>query len=499
MNEPTLFGDAGAGDGSPGPEGAAAVGRGAHLQPDSSRGADPPLAARMRPRALSEFVGQRRLLGDGGPLRLMLEGGALSSLILWGPPGSGKTTLARLLALRADAAFVAFSAVTEGVARVREIIAEARQRVAATGRATILFCDEIHRFNKAQQDAFLPHAEEGLGFLVGATTENPSFEVIRPLLSRAPVFVLEPLSAKELTGILGRALEDERGLGRSPEGAGAGVLKWIAERADGDARRALGVLERAHDLAGPHHAISMDHARQAAQHRFSHFDKGGEEHYNTISALHKAIRGSDPDAALYWLARMLGGGQDPLYIARRLVRMASEDIGLADPRALATALAGRDAFRFLGSPEGELCLAEVVVYLAAAPKSNRLYRAWTAATRAARKTPGAPVPRHLRNAPTGLMKQLGYGAGYQYDPDAPGGVAAQSYLPTELDGARFYHPGAAGDERDIAARLERFAALRARAGSGGKRDPEKPEPPSPTPSSRGQAGEARGGAQHAEA
>ena len=466
MSEPTLFGDAWGGSGPHGSAEAPPGHRGGQPRAGSSTGAGAPLAARMRPRTIAEFAGQRRLLEDGGPLRRMLEGGALSSLILWGPPGSGKTTLARLLARRGDAAFVAFSAVTEGVARVRAIIAEARERISATGRGTILFCDEIHRFNKAQQDAFLPHVEEGIVFLVGATTENPSFEVIRPLLSRAPVFVLEPLSAEELAAILKRALEDgERGLGRSPDAAGAGVLDWIARAADGDARRALGVLERAGELAGPDRVISMDHARQSAQHRFPHFDKGGEEHFNTISALHKAVRGSDPDGALYWLARMLEGGQDPLYIARRLVRMASEDIGLADPRALAVALAGRDAFRFLGSPEGELALAEVVVYLASAPKSNRLHRAWLDARQAARDTPGAPVPPHLRNAPTEVMRRLGYGAGYQYDPDEADGVAAQSYLPGELEGTRFYHPGTAGKEDDMAARLERFRVLRARAGS----------------------------------
>ena len=477
MNEPTLFGDVGAGGDSGRSDRARRAAGGVHVEQASSHGAGAPLAARMRPRTLAEFAGQARLLEDGGPLRRMLEGGALSSLILWGPPGSGKTTLARLLAHRGDAAFVAFSAVTEGVARVRAIIAEARERIAASGRGTILFCDEIHRFNKAQQDAFLPFVEEGIVVLVGATTENPSFEVIRPLLSRAPVFVLEPLSADELAGILGRALEDgERGLGRSREGAGAGVLDWIAGRADGDARRALGVLERASELAGPERPITLEHARQAAQHRFSHFDKAGEEHYNTLSALHKAVRGSDPDAALYWLARMLQGGQDPRYIARRLVRMASEDIGLAHPRALAVALAGRDAFHFLGSPEGELALAEVVVYLASAPKSNRLYRAWLDAGRAARQTPGAPVPLHLRNAPTDMMKQLGYGAGYQYDPDAPDGVAAQSYLPAELEGRRFYVPGAAGEEHDIAARLERFRTLRVHAASEEDGSIPKPRP-----------------------
>ncbi len=479
MSEPTLFGDVGTGVGSGQPGRADPAGRDTRPGRASPAGAAAPLAARMRPRTLAEFAGQARLLEDGSPLRRMLEGGALSSLILWGPPGSGKTTLARLLARRGDAAFVAFSAVTEGVARVRAIIAEARERIAATGRGTILFCDEIHRFNKAQQDAFLPFVEEGVVFLVGATTENPSFEVIRPLLSRAPVFVLEPLSTGELTDILRRALEDgERGLGRSRDDVRAGLLDWIAGRADGDARRALGVLERASDLAGAGRAITREHARQAAQHRFAHFDKAGEEHYNTISGLHKAVRGSDPDAALYWLARMLQGGQDPLYIARRLVRMASEDIGLADPHALSVTLAGRDAFHFLGSPEGELALAEVVVYLASAPKSNRLYRAWLEAGQAARQTPGAPVPLHLRNAPTDMMKQLGYGAGYQYDPDAPDGVAAQSYLPAELDGTRFYVPGAAGEEHDIAARLERFRALRARASPHGEEDGSKPPPDS---------------------
>ena len=475
MTEPTLFGDVGTGGDSGRSAGAPRPAAGVHVERASSHGAGAPLAARMRPRTLAEFAGQARLLEDGSPLRRMLEGGALSSLILWGPPGSGKTTLARLLAHRGDAAFVAFSAVTEGVARVRAIIAEARERIVASGRGTILFCDEIHRFNKAQQDAFLPYVEEGIVVLVGATTENPSFEVIRPLLSRAPVFVLEPLSVEELAGILRRALEDdERGLGRSREGAGADVLDWIAGRADGDARRALGVLERASELAGPERAITLEHARQAAQHRFSHFDKAGEEHYNTISALHKAVRGSDPDGALYWLARMLQGGQNPLYIARRLVRMASEDIGLADPRALAVSLAGRDAFHFLGSPEGELALAEVVVYLASAPKSNRLHRAWLDAGRAARQTPGAPVPLHLRNAPTDMMKQLGYGAGYQYDPDAPDGVAAQNYLPAELEGRRFYVPGAGGKEHDIAARLERFRALRAQTAP--EREGKSPKP-----------------------
>jgi putative ATPase len=424
-------------------------------------GLQAPLAARMRPRSLEEFRGQEELLGEGRPLRRMLEGGGLSSLILWGPPGSGKTTLAWLLAERADVSFVAFSAVTEGVGRVREIIAEARERLRATGRRTVLFCDEIHRFNRAQQDAFLPHVEDGTVILIGATTENPSFEVVRPLLSRAPVYVLKPLETSRMEEVLRFALSDEaRGLGASGVQADPEALTFLAEGADGDARRGLGALEAAARLAGEGGRITREVAREALQLRFAVYDKSGEEHYNLISALHKAIRGSDPDAALYWLARMLEGGEDPRYVARRLVRMASEDIGLADPGALQVTLAARDAYLFLGSPEGELALAEAAVYLATSAKSNRLYRGWNAARRRAGETPAAPVPLHIRNAPTGLMRELGYGDGYRYDPDEPEGIARQTYLPEGMESERFYEPGPLGHEALITRRLAWWEARR---------------------------------------
>ena len=423
-----------------------------------------PLAARMRPRTLSEFRGQEHLLGEGRAIRAMLDQGAPKSMILWGPPGSGKTTLARLIAAEAEVTFVPFSAVTEGIARVREIIKAAGARLQATGRRTILFCDEIHRFNKAQQDAFLPHVEAGTVILIGATTENPSFEIIRPLLSRAPVYVLNPLSVPELRAVLDDAVaSEERGLG------GAGVrfedsaLVFISETADGDARRALGVAEAAVGLVGRGGRVDLTAAREALQHRFATYDKGGEEHYNVVSALHKAVRGSDPDGALYWLARMIEGGEDPLYVARRLVRMASEDIGMADPAALQVALAARDAYHFLGSPEGELALAEATIYLATAPKSNRVYEAWSAVRERARQTLGEGVPLHIRNAPTGLMKDLAYGEGYKYDPAEEDGVAGQTYLPDRLTGESFYTPGRFGFEKTVAERLKWWAERRAAA------------------------------------
>jgi putative ATPase len=371
--------------------------------------------------------------------------------------------------------------VTDGVARIRSIVEEARMRMQVKGRRTILFCDEIHRFNKGQQDAFLPHVEAGTVILIGATTENPSFEVVRPLLSRAPVLVLEPLQTEAVAALLLRALEDrDRGLGRMQLTAEEGVLTWLAEQADGDARRALGVLERAARIAAAAGGgITKEVAVEALQHRFAIYDRSGEEHYNLISALHKSVRGSDPDAALYWLARMLEGGEDPLYISRRLVRMASEDIGMADPRALEVTVAARDAFHFLGSPEGELALAEAVVYLATTAKSNRIYRAWKEARRVARETPNAPVPLHIRNAPTGLMKELGYGKGYQYDPELPGGVSTQPFLPDELAGSRFYTPGTMGFEKTVGERLSWFEEQRKQTRSGSPASPSGSGSPSP--------------------
>ena len=425
--------------------------------------ADPgaPLAARMRPRTLDEFVGQDKLVGPEGALRELIERDRVPSLILWGPPGCGKTTLAAILAGRTGARFEPFSAVTEGVPRVRELIAQAAERKRAGGPDTILFVDEIHRFNRAQQDAFLPHVEAGTIVLVGATTENPSFEVVGPLLSRTRVFVLEPLDPPAVESLLLRALADpQRGLGAQDLEADPDALRLLAEAADGDARRALNALETAAELAGAGGHIGREEVERGLQRRFARYDKSGEEHYNLISALHKAVRGSDPDGALYWMARMLEGGEDPMYLARRLVRMAIEDIGLADPTALRIAMAARDAYHMLGSPEGELALAEACIYLAVTAKSNRVYEAYGRASQAARETPAEPVPMHLRNAPTKMMKELGYGAGYKYDHDWEGTVAPQEYLPESLRGRRFYRPGDAGAEKRIADRLEAIQSAR---------------------------------------
>jgi putative ATPase len=416
----------------------------------------------MRPRTLEEFVGQRQLVGEGKALREMIERGTVGSMVFWGPPGTGKTTLARLVANHTDRAFVPFSAVTEGIPRVREIMAEAQERL-ETGRGTILFVDEIHRFNRGQQDAFLPHVEAGTVTLIGATTENPSFEINGALLSRVRVFVLEPLGEDDLAGLLRRALADEeRGLGAMGLRVDDEATALVARESDGDARRALTVLEAAALHVGPGGHVTAEVARDALQRRVARYDKGGEEHYNLISAYHKALRGSDPDGALYWLARMLDGGEDPMYVARRTVRFAAEDVGLADPQALRLAIAARDAYHFLGSPEGELALAEAAVYLATAPKSARVYDAWNAARALARETPAAPVPLHIRNAPTGLMKDLGYGAGYQYAHDVPEAYIPQEYLPESLRGTRLYEPSRMGFEREVAKRLAWWAELRAR-------------------------------------
>ena len=431
-----------------------------------------PLAARMRPETLDGFVGQEHVLGAGRALRELIEKDEVGSLILWGPPGTGKTTIARVIAARTNATFEPFSAVTEGIARVREIMREAEVRLRATGRRTILFCDEIHRFNKAQQDAFLPHVEAGTISLIGATTENPSFEVIGALLSRARVFVLEPLTEEDLSVILRRALADaDRGLGDRALEVDEDAIALLAREADGDARRALNALETAATLAGDEGVVDVAVAREALQRRFAHYDKSGEAHFNLISALHKSVRGSDPDGTLYWLARMLEGGEDPLYIARRLIRMAVEDIGLSDPNALAVTVAARDAFQMLGSPEGDLALAEAAVYLATAPKSNRVYAAFGSARAAARDTPADPVPAHIRNAPTQLMKDLGYGKGYSYAFDSEDHITAQEYLPDSLRGVRFYEPSRFGHEKRIGERLRWWAERRAEAEDGPRDGP----------------------------
>ncbi len=433
--------------------------------PEPAASPSSPLAARMRPRGLSEFVGQADLVGEGRPLRELIESGRVPSLILWGPPGTGKTTLAGILASGMEATFIPFSAVTEGIPRVRAIIDEARTRRAATGRGTVLFVDEIHRFNRAQQDALLPHVERGTVTLIGATTENPSFEVIGPLLSRTRVLVLQPLTAEEVAEICRRALADEdRGLGRLGLQIDPDALARLAVEADGDARRALNALETAADLAlaSAARALTPEHIEAALQKRFARYDKSGEEHFNLISALHKAVRGSDGDGALYWLARMLDAGEDPLYLARRLVRMAVEDVGLADPGALAVAMAARDAYHFLGSPEGDLALAEATLYLALAPKSNAVYRAFGGALSTARETPAEPVPLHIRNAPTRLMKDLGYGGGYQYDHAHEGAVAAQTYLPERLADLRWYEPTDRGWEAEARERMRRIEEARRR-------------------------------------
>ena len=443
-----------------------------------------PLAARMRPRTLEEFLGQEHLLGPGKALGELIRGGEIGSCIFWGPPGSGKTTLARLVANHTDRHFEPFSAVTEGVARVREIINEAEGRLRYEGRGTILFCDEIHRFNKPQQDAFLPWVENGVITLIGATTANPSFELTGALLSRCRVFVLEPLNPEHIATLVRRALGDkERGLGGLGLEIEDDALALVAREADGDARRALQAIEAAAEyLVGkretgkgkrvaervpcPVSRITAGLMADALQKRFAKYDKGGEEHFNLISALHKAVRGSDVEGSLYWLARMLAGGEDPLYVARRLVRIASEDIGLADPRALSVALAAKEAYHFLGSPEGELALAEATVYLATAPKSNRVCEAFSRAAEAAKQYPAEGVPLHIRNAPTPLMKELGYGAGYKYAHAHEHGFVPQEYLPEPLRGAKWYDPTELGFEKDIRKRMQWWEELKKSMGPG---------------------------------
>ena len=418
-----------------------------------------PLAARMRPQTFGEFVGQEHLVGEGRVLRKCIEADQLPSMVFWGPPGSGKTTLALIIANITRSQFSPLSAVSAGVADLRRVVGQARKRLALSGQKTILFVDEIHRFNKAQQDAVLPFVEDGTVTFVGATTENPSFEIIAPLLSRSRVFRLKPLSDDQVGLLVERAIKDrERGLGELGVSVSGDALHHLVTVSDGDARVALNALEMAAFATVPGsdnvRSIDLSAIEEALQHRALLYDKGGDQHYDLISALHKSLRGSDPDAALYWLGRMLEAGEDPLYIARRLVRCASEDVGLADPQALVVAMAAQQAVHFVGLPEGSLALAQAAVYLAAAPKSNSLYRAYSGVQRDIQDGHNEPVPLHLRNPVTGLMRGMGYGQGYKYAHDHPDHFVKQQNLPSSLQGKRYYVPGNQGYEQEIAGRLK---------------------------------------------
>jgi len=425
-----------------------------------------PLAERMRPDSLDDFFGQEKLVGQGRLLRQLLDQNQVPSMILWGPPGTGKTSLARIISRAVDAEFVFFSAVLSGVKEVRKIVERADKKRQEDIK-TVLFVDEIHRFNRSQQDGFLPHVESGLLTLIGATTENPSFQVIAPLLSRCRVLVLEPLSSESLKAIAERALaDDENGLGGSRFLIDGDAMESLLDNADGDARKLLNILELSTNLAGHRRknssspaTITLADIDEASQKKTLRYDKTGEEHYNLISALHKSLRDSDPDGSLYWFYRMIEAGEDPLYIARRMIRFASEDIGIADPQALVQAVTGRTTYHMLGSPEGELALAQVVVYLATAPKSNSVYRASKDVRKLIKRTGSLPVPLHIRNAPTKLMKELGYGAGYTYAHDEAGAVVDQEHLPDKISGNRFYHPQNRGYEAVVRERLTKWRQI----------------------------------------
>ena len=448
-----------------------------------------PLAARMRPRSFDEFVGQEHLVGAGCVLRRSIESDRLPSIILWGPPGTGKTTLARIMATRTRSHFSTISAVGSGVADLRRAASEARERLGMHRQRSALFVDEIHRFNKAQQDVILPHVEDGTLVLIGATTENPSFEVIAPLLSRCRVFTLKPLTVDQMTAMLRRAMEDdERGLGRQRPRVDEEALEALVRLANGDARIALNALELAVSATPPDgsgvRTVPLATIEDAMQQRAILYDKAGDQHYDTVSALIKSVRGSDPDASVYWLARMVEAGEDPMYVARRLVVLAAEDVGMADPQALQVAMAAQQAVHLIGMPEGRIPLAEAVVYLATAPKSNSAYLAIGKALEDTQRTRNDPVPLHLRNAATGLMREMGYGKGYEYAHDHEGHFAPMQNLPPGLEGRRYYTPTNQGYESEVAERLRRWWGDERRGGTANKVDHPrsgKPSQPSPRP------------------